>query len=171
MLGWVLLIICSLSKGLQLLKTGHFNLKHFEVVPFLSAYVPPQNAKRRLLRSSCFRCIDLCEYTSPITALEPVHWYSQNWVQKCWNWRISPSLSFLNSLLSPWTVGFDSKLVNFGFVMDTKAVGPVFLRGYWFCPASIVPQLLRTHSFNCHRRWIILVTNRVVKWRIWRNKF
>jgi len=46
--------------------------------------------------------------------------------------------------------------------MDTKTVGPVFLRGHWLYPASIIPPLLHTRSFNYHRRWIILVTDRVI---------
>lgn len=139
-------------------------MKHFEEFPFLSAYVPAQNAKRRFLRSSCFRCRDLCEYASPISALEPVQRYSQNLSTKMMKLEDIPKLSFAHFFPLTLDTWVRFQISQLWICHGHKSFGTgLFFRGHRFYPAIIVPPLLHTHSFNYHRRSIILATDRVFK--------
>ena len=58
--------------------------------------------------------------------------------------------------------GFSYRPFRVGYLMDERALGPVFLRVIQFSPVSITPPISDTHiSFICHRRCITLGTDGV----------
>jgi len=58
--------------------------------------------------------------------------------------------------------GFGFMPIQVGFLVDKVELGQVPVRVLRFC-VSVIPSTIRTSSFKCHRRSLILVTDSVVK--------
>ena len=59
--------------------------------------------------------------------------------------------------------GFCSSSVNVGFVLDKVALGQVSLRLLQSVPVSIIEPMVRTQLFTCHRHYVTLAIDSVVK--------
>ena len=74
-------------------------------------------------------------------------------------------LSWLTRLvagLTPRRSGFGSMPILVGFLVDKVELGQVPVSVLRFF-VSVIPSTIRTHSFTCHRRSLILVNDSVVK--------
>jgi hypothetical protein len=84
-----------------------------------------------------------------------------------WVWDVvfdvaRATIGRLGAGLSPRRSVFDPTPVQAGLCVQTKWHCDRFFSQY-FCFSCITPPMLHTHSFICHRRYVILTTNSVVK--------
>jgi len=69
---------------------------------------------------------------------------------------VGPWLRLSVASLSPQRPGFDPRSFCVTFVLDRMELGQILLKILRFYPVGIIPPMLRTHSFICHRRSIIV---------------
>lgn len=74
-----------------------------------------------------------------------------------------PWLRWFVDFLLKWWPGLNLSSVLVGFVVEEVAPGKVFLLVLRVFPATLILPVLRSHSFICHRRYIMFVIESVVK--------
>jgi hypothetical protein len=74
-----------------------------------------------------------------------------------------PWLRQLVATVSSWRPSFYLRPVHAGFVIDTVAVGDIFLWTPRVSCVSIIPPVPHTHSFTFKRRYTGLTIDSVIK--------
>ena len=65
--------------------------------------------------------------------------------------------------LSLRNLGFHLRLSHVGSVVDTVAVGHIFLQVLQLSPVSIIMPMLYTHSFNYHQCYVSFARDSTIK--------
>jgi hypothetical protein len=73
--------------------------------------------------------------------------------------------------LSPPRPGFDPRSVRLRFVVQKVAMWQVSLPVLLFSSVSTIPPVVRAHSFICHRRCVVLATDRDITSLAWEARY